>query len=96
MQADQIITIIAYDIEGQAFQFAGKIGSIEGDKLTLSQVFNAAIESDNTPFEISEPQQEILKDFVINQYAAYRQLGLSVEESAEKINSDIGFLNEKF
>lgn len=95
MQAEQIITIIAYDHEGQAFQFAGKISSIEGNILTLSQVFNSAIESDNTPFKLLEPEHEILSNFLVNQYAAYRQLGLSVEESAEKINDDIGFLNEK-
>jgi len=96
LETGQIITIIAYDIEGQAFQFAGKIGAIEGDKLILSQVFNSAIEAPNTPFiESGPPASGQIANYVIDQFSAYRLMGLEVPEAGEKINQDIKYLNEK-
>lgn len=98
MQPGTIITVVAYDHEKQPFEFCGKVSALEGDRLILSDVFNNALEQQNSPFNPVESEftdTDIFKDFVVNQFASYRQLGLTIQDASEKIEQDIKFLDEK-
>ena len=58
MEPGSIITIIAHNHDSQQFQFSAKIDSIDDHKIILSDVFDGAIEDQNTPFTPVEPDIE--------------------------------------
>jgi len=102
LQSGSIITVVAFDHENQAFQFTGKIKDIHDDNIILSVVFDNALEHDNSPFEIIEPEPEMDSyDFAVDmllfkQFLKYRQQGFDIEKCLKWIKDDRAFIDEKF
>lgn len=99
MQSGQIITIVAYDQENQAFQFTGKVSDSRGDSIILDVVYDNALEHQNSPFQLVDQVEEsvdLLTLLLTKQFLKYRNQGFDIEKCLKWITEDRDFIYEEF